>query len=403
MGTPTPDGDLITADKRQAELQSIAEYERLKRDGKRLADEQDKQLRKLTSIRADTITPRRVRWLWAPGQARHGRIPMGELTLIVGRGGVGKSTLLAQLAAWITVGDMEGEYKGTPRDVLYVANEDSLTYTVVPRLLAAGADMSRIRFLGVQDTGEEGTVLLPVDCARIEAEAARVGAVAIMLDPLSSNLHVDNGNDAKKMRGAIEAIRRMCEKSNIAAIGLAHTRKAQSANLMDALMGSSELGNVCRSAMGVMADPEKEDAIILSQEKSNLGKLNIDSYLYRIVSHTFMHGDELINAGQLNFLGKSDQKVSDILADQMNGIDGSDEVATWLRDYLLCNGQTPRSDVMIAARKEGYTEKPLRRARERIKVEAVRTGFPSHTEWKLPTESKQGPVVPQSDGQGHGA
>lgn len=282
---------------------------------------------------------------------------------------------------------MAGEHEGTPKDILYVANEDSLNYTVVPRLIAAGADLARIHFLTIRDTGEEGTVLLPTDCARIETTAATVGAVAILLDPLASNINIDNGNDARKMRAAIEAIRRMCEHAGIAAIGLAHTRKAQSANLMDALMGSSELGNVCRSAMGVMADPDKEDAIILSQEKSNLGKLNIDSYLYRIVSYTFQHGAETITTGQLNFLGKSDQKVSDLLADQMGGIDSSDEVVMWLRDYLTCNGQCAKSDVLIAARKEGYTEKQLRRSRERIKVVAVRTGFPSHSEWKLPTQS----------------
>ncbi|MGW1120674.1 AAA family ATPase [Streptomyces tanashiensis] len=83
--------------------------------------------------RASTIQPKRVRWLWAPGDAGDGRIPLGKLTLIVGRGGIGKSTLLAEFTAWITRGTMRGEFYEQPRDVMYVANEDSLEDTVTPR------------------------------------------------------------------------------------------------------------------------------------------------------------------------------------------------------------------------------------------------------------------------------
>ncbi|MFF5767037.1 AAA family ATPase [Streptomyces tanashiensis] len=65
-----------------------------------------------------------------PGDAGDGRIPLGELTLIVGHGGIGKSTLLAEFTAWITRGTMRGEFHEQPvGDVMYVANEDSLEDT----------------------------------------------------------------------------------------------------------------------------------------------------------------------------------------------------------------------------------------------------------------------------------
>lgn len=349
--------------------------------------------RHLHTITANTIIPRRVRWLWAPGEAGHGRIPMGELTLIVGRGGVGKSTLLCTMAAWITIGDMQGEYYGHPRDVLYVTNEDSREYTVVPRLMAAGADLSRIHFVDVKAMDAEDRVLLPIDCERIEKAAQRVGAVAILLDPLVSNLAVENNNNQRQVRSAIEAVRRMCERAGMAAIGLAHTRKAASTNLMDAIMGSSELGNVCRSAMGVMADPDAEEedhaTIVLSHEKANLGRSDLDSYKYRIVSWRADIMGDSISTGRLEFLGKTDQRVSDILSDQASATTGIGDCVVWLSDLLMTEGEMERKEIIALAKKEGYYERALSRAKQRLRI-AVRNSrdFPRRTIWSLPVTTR---------------
>ncbi|MFI8255167.1 AAA family ATPase [Streptomyces filamentosus] len=85
--------------------------------------------------------------MWAPGDAGDGRIPLGGLTLVVGRGGIGKSTLLAEFTAWTTRGERKGEFYGKPRDVMYVADEDSLEDTATPRRLAAG--LNRVHFIGI--------------------------------------------------------------------------------------------------------------------------------------------------------------------------------------------------------------------------------------------------------------
>ena len=79
---------------------------------------------------------RAVRWLWED------KIPLGEITLLAGREGLGKSTIAYTLAAWITQGTMKGWFKGEPRDVIVIATEDSWEHTITPRLMAAGADLS---------------------------------------------------------------------------------------------------------------------------------------------------------------------------------------------------------------------------------------------------------------------
>ena len=89
---------------------------------------------------ADSIKPRPVFWLWK------NRLALGTLGLLAGREGVGKSTLGYWIAARITQGDLFGCFAGTPKAVLVCATEDSWEHTIVPRLMAAGADLTPIPF-----------------------------------------------------------------------------------------------------------------------------------------------------------------------------------------------------------------------------------------------------------------
>ncbi|MER5252916.1 AAA family ATPase [Streptomyces sp. NPDC002855] len=336
-------------------------------------------VRQLKLTHAKTVVPERVRWLWRD------RIPMGELTLIAGKGGVGKSTLLATQTAWITTGDMKGEFYGQAKAVLYVANEDSLKYTVVPRLTAAGADLSRVYFVHASIVGQEDRVTLPYDCDALLEIADAVDAAAIMLDPLSSNLKLDNGNDATKVRPIIEQVRRMAEQGRLAVIGLAHTKKALTTNLMDAIIGSSELGNVTRSAMGVMADPDEQGAIVLSQEKNNLGRNDLPGYKYRITTYKYFSNGEEISTGKLEFIGKTDQSVSEMLADQATGAGSTSEVTEWLKDYLTREGTSLRTDILKDARKEDYSVSAVGRAKIKLKVISRRSNSRGGAAvWELP-------------------
>src|SRR5690242_10822264 len=87
---------------------------------------------------ASSIFVRPVRWLWLQ------RLALGTLALIGGREGIGKSICAYTLGAMITRGKLAGVYEGTPRSVIVAASEDSWEHTIVPRLMAAGADLERV-------------------------------------------------------------------------------------------------------------------------------------------------------------------------------------------------------------------------------------------------------------------
>ena len=73
------------------------------------------------------------------------RLPHGEVTMMLGHGGIGKSLLTCQLAAWMTRGTPlpEEESRRPPGYVCAVTLEDSLAVWK-DRFIAAGGDPSRL-------------------------------------------------------------------------------------------------------------------------------------------------------------------------------------------------------------------------------------------------------------------
>jgi hypothetical protein len=393
------------ARRRQAAVERDRELAR--REGKRKADDAEISLRKVRVRTASTLTPRAGKWLWAPGEEGFGRIPRGKLTLLVGKGGVGKTTLECQFAAWITHGTMSGCYENEPKDVLWVVYEDDLEDTIMPRLRSAynglkdeygnllqGADLDRIHFITMESLGAEDRVLLPTDCEVIESIAREKDAVALLVDPISAALRVDNSNDAKKVRAAAEAVNNMCKRSGISCIGVAHTRKAVSHSLMDAIMGSSELGNVCRAAIGLIADPKEPGTIVLSQEKNNGGREDIYGYRYRIVGDSFATTEELIHSSKMEFLGKVDpHMVSEILREQATTAPVSrnvqQECNEFVRAYIIDKGgEASRADILKAARAEEFNRTAVDRAKDHLKLLSIASGRGPGKIWRLPPVSQ---------------
>ena len=87
--------------------------------------------------RADKIVPRILRWLWPD------RIPLGKVTLFVGLPGEGKNLATIDVAARVTAARKYPDAQNPlpASEVLFVAEEDDPEDALVPRLMAAGADL----------------------------------------------------------------------------------------------------------------------------------------------------------------------------------------------------------------------------------------------------------------------
>ena len=91
-------------------------------------------------------TPKKVDWLWEPYILR------GNLTGIVGEGGVGKSYFTSWLAAAISSGGFVPfkPYRFHMERVFLQNGEDDVDSTTLPRLISNGANTNNIEFFTTQ-------------------------------------------------------------------------------------------------------------------------------------------------------------------------------------------------------------------------------------------------------------
>lgn len=128
-----------------------------------------------------------IEWLLYPF------IPYRKVTIIQGDPGEGKTTMVLQIIAKLTRGEAilptvsltdDKENAEVPVNVIYQTAEDGLGDTIKPRLLAAGADCSKV--LVIDDTDQ------PLTMADIRLEEAIIQTKArmVVLDPITEIIYV---------------------------------------------------------------------------------------------------------------------------------------------------------------------------------------------------------------------
>lgn len=340
---------------------------------------------KLTS--AASIKPRPVFWLW------DGRLALGTLGLLAGREGLGKSTLAYWIAARVTRGELPGEHSGAPRGVLACATEDSWEHTIVPRLMAAGADLARVFRVEVLSADEIHVGLsLPRDLHAVEQAARETDAALMLLDPLMSRLgdELDTHRDGD-VRRALEPLVALADRAGMAVLGLIHHNKSGSTDPLHLVMGSKAFTAVARSVHTVIPDPddESETRRVFGTPKNNLGRTDLPTLTYTIASHAIETEEGTAWTGRIEWGEELDTSIGETMrraADAGEDRTAAGEAALWLTDYLTSQGgQAPSANAKKAGCAAGHTDAALRRARERLKIIVDSCGYPRITTWELPS------------------
>jgi hypothetical protein len=304
------------------------------------------------------------------------------MTVLDGDPGLGKSLVTLDLAARISAGlplpdGAASELPGAAGVVL-VGVEDSLADTVVPRLKAAGADLSRIIALeGVPDiiNGELRSRLPTLaDLAALEEAIGKVGAALLVIDPLTAFLPngTDSHNDAQ-VRAALSPLSPLAERTGCAILLVRHLNKTPGGSPLYRGGGSIAIIGVARSGMIAAADPNDPEGLrrAIAMSKSNLAGL-APSLLYRIeeaasgAAVVRWEGETNLTAAELLAPARQASPERQRIADLLENTEGPLDAPT-IADRL---GKTPASvryllsrmarDGQIRRAGTGEYEAPLR-------------------------------------------
>jgi hypothetical protein len=148
---------------------------------------------------------------------------------------------------------------------------------LVPRLLAAGADLRRVHFVQLMRDGLDQGLTLPDDVGELSGAIESTGARLVVVDPIMGHLatELDSHKD-HSIRRALAPLARLAEERDCAVVPIAHLNKAPTGDIFGRVGGSIGLTAAARSILLMTADPEREDddaARLMSHGKSNLGPL----------------------------------------------------------------------------------------------------------------------------------
>ncbi len=353
-------------------------------------------------IRADRLTPEPIGWLWPGWLAR------GKLHVLAGAPGSGKTTLALDVAACITSGRaLPSGWKPQRGAVVMWSGEDDPADTLVPRLLAAGADASKVHFVG-DVRGADGP--RPFDPGRdVPALAAACASidniVLLIVDPLVNAVAGDSHKNSEVRRGLAPLVE-LAARLDAALIGITHYSKGTGGREpLERVTGSLAFGALARIVLGTVRQQSDDDAerkLVLARAKSNIGPDGGGfGYAFEQIDSRKFPG---VSASRIVWGPELTGTARELLAEpEPEGDSEASDAADWLRD-LLADGPLPTKDVRGHGNDAGFAWRTLQRTMKRAGVEARRGGFGQPAAWFLSaSRAPVAPVAPLSECGANGA
>ena len=294
--------------------------------------------------------------------------------MLVGPAGLGKTTFACELAARGT----RGQLGGPAAAVIFATTEDSLAHTLVPRFIAAGADLAQIRFMKIVDADRfEAGLTLPEDTAKLQDAVETTGAKLIVLDPVVGHLSgsIDSHKD-HSVRRALAPLAALAESTGAAILGIGHLNKSHSTDVLTRLGGSVAFGAAARSVLLFGEDPDAAEGSperLLIHAKCNLGPLAVASRL-KVEGRTIIFESREIETSGIAWQGEDPTATAaKVLAGRPES-SRLDAATDFLRD-ILADAPLPSSEVEALAVDEDITERTLKRAKKKLGIESKRKGF----------------------------
>lgn len=176
----------------------------------------------------------------------------------------------------------------------------------------------------------------------------------------------------------MDGLSRLAEEHRCCILLVRHLGKARTGRALYQGLGSIDLTGAVRTEMLAGCSPDDPTQRALVQVKSNLAQFGMP------LGYT-IDGD-----GSFRWTGESHLTAAAILAPESNGEEaGALAEAEGFLFNALAQGARPATDVLAAARVESISPRTLRRAKEQLKVQSLKTSMSGTWEWSLPEGGQQ--------------
>ena len=312
----------------------------------------------LKLINMDTVEVEQIEWLLYPF------IPYGKVTIIQGDPGEGKTTMVLQIIAKLTRGEAilptvsltdDKENAEVPVNVIYQTAEDGLGDTIKPRLLAAGADCTKVMVI---DDSEQPLTMADV---RLEEAIVQTKAKMVVLDPIQGFLGSEvDMHRANEIRPLMKRIAVLAEKYHCAIILIGHMNKNSNGKSSYRGLGSIDFQAAARSVLIVGRIKDEPEVRVVCHTKSSLAPEG-KAIAFRLDKN---NGFEWIGE-------------YDISADELLNGEGKGQKTRKAKEFLLeilDDGGMAQKKIEEEAEKLGIKKKTLRNAKMELGIDSVKRG-----------------------------
>jgi putative DNA primase/helicase len=336
--------------------------------------EQKRQGPSVVLVRASEIVPESVRWIWP------GIIAKGKVTGLAGHPGLGKSQVALDVAATVSTGrrwpgGLDNENAG---DVIILSAEDDAADTVVPRLIAAGADRTRMHIVTAvkEEDGGERAFNLTLDLDRLEKEDDLRAVRLLVIDPVSAYLGSTKGgrvdrNSAGDVRSILGRLAAFAARHDLGVVAISHLNKSGGRRAIARIMGSQEWVAAPR-AVFLVAEEVGTGRRLFLPLKNNLGP-DRTGYAFELEDKIVANG---IRTSAVVWSGdhvtiSTDEALAAAAKNVKSG-------AIDFLQRVLSEGPMDQAEIV---RKAGLSQKNLRTAREKLGITPRKEGFGASGKW----------------------
>ena len=284
----------------------------------------------------------------------------------------------------------------TQGHVVFLSAEDDCADTIKPRLIAAGADVSKCHIIEAIRTktkdgqDSERSFDLSQDVERLGIAIKQIGDVRlVIIDPITAYLGETDSHNNADIRGVLAPLSAMAAQHDVAVLLITHLNKSTGQDVLARVIGSIGLIAAARAGYVVLKDEKQPKLRYFLPIKNNVGD-DTDGFSFMIERVELDGG---IDTSRIFWQGGTVNAHAILNPPPETKPTATNAASEWLSE-LLTGKKMLASAVFTEADGAGYSKSCIQRAANRLKVKRQKQTLKDGAwEWSLPMIGMYGNTI----------